>query len=175
MNLNGIPTLICITEMEDTDYIIEPLSGFPVIRDLIVDKRSLHDRVSGISERIRVEPYNADTLKAPPEWVSDTMWTTYAMDYCCRCGSCSAVCPTYQMNREEFIGPTAMIAVAYRHTDPLDQGDRVLEAVSDGLYHCIMCGKCTEVCQQSEIDHLGIWNMLRTEAEKRNIKPSYAE
>jgi succinate dehydrogenase/fumarate reductase iron-sulfur protein len=174
MNLNGVPTLICVERLEDRDYTFEPLAGFPVERDLIVDKHALDDKISGISQRIRVEPFDSETIKAPAAYMESDMWTEYALDYCCRCGCCTAACPSYPMNAEEFIGPSAMIAVAYRHFDPLDQGDRVLEAVSGGLYHCIMCGKCDDVCKQQEIDHLGIWKRLREEAEKRGIKPSYA-
>jgi heterodisulfide reductase subunit C len=68
-----------------------------------------------------------------------------------------------------------MIAIAYRFLDPLDQGDRVMEAVSNGMYRCIMCGKCDELCVQQDIDHLELWRTLRDAAAKRGIVPSYAK
>lgn len=175
MTLNGEPSLICVAKLDDKDYTLEPLKGFPVVRDLIVDKHAFDDRISGISERVRIEPFDSETIKAPPSYDEDAKWKTYAIDYCCRCGCCTAGCPAYELNHEEYVGPAAMLAIAYRHLDPLDQGDRVLEAVSGGMYRCIECGKCDEACSQSEIDHLGMWKMLRQAAEERGLKPSYAD
>lgn len=68
-----------------------------------------------------------------------------------------------------------MIAYAYRHVDPLDQGDRVMQAVSAGLFHCIECGLCDEVCAQQDIHHVDIHRMLKEAAVQRNLKPGYAE
>lgn len=175
MTLNGDPSLICVERVdENMDYILEPLAGFPVVRDLVVDKHAFDDKITGISERIRIEPFTTETIVADPEYFVNDMWDTYAIDYCCRCGCCTSSCPAHQVSPQDYIGPAAMLAVMYRHLDPLDQGDRVLEAVSKGLYRCIQCGKCDEVCSQHEIDHLGSWAALRALAEERGIKPSYA-
>ena len=43
----------------------------------------------------------------------------------------------------------------------------MLEAVQGGLWSCIMCGQCTEVCNQAEIDHVGLWTILRDAAVQR--------
>lgn len=59
---------------------------------------------------------------------------------------CQAACPVYAANSDSYAGPAAMLATAYRDIDPYGQGDRVLEAISLGLYRCIVCGKCNEVC-----------------------------
>ena len=47
-----------------------------------------------------------------------------------------------------------MLAVAFRHFDAYDQADRIVEAVQGGLWDCTMCGTCTSLCNQLEIDHL---------------------
>jgi len=171
--LNGTPTLICVTPIEDKDYTYEPLKGFPVVRDLIVDKASFDDKLSGIFNRVRIEPFNEQTV-VPASYDPAVRDPLYHMEFCCRCGVCNAGCPAMASFPDEYIGPAGMLAIAYRHLDPLDQGDRVMEAVNNGLYRCIMCGKCDELCQQQDIAHVEAWQMLRDAAVARGIKPSYA-
>lgn len=176
MMLNGEPTLICTHFLEDKEYTIEPLKGYRVIRDLIVDKHSLDAQLSGIYDRVRVESFNAETIRVDPATYDEkTKMLVYGMEYCCRCGVCNAGCPVMDQHLDDFIGPAGMIAIAYRHLDPLDKGDRVMEAVNNGLYHCIQCGKCDEVCASSDIEHLTAWKILREAAEARGLKPSYAQ
>ena len=62
MMLNGEPTLMCTHFLEDKDYTIEPLRGFRVIRDLIVDKSPLDAQLTGVYNRVRVEPFDAQTI-----------------------------------------------------------------------------------------------------------------
>jgi succinate dehydrogenase/fumarate reductase iron-sulfur protein len=175
MDLNGLPQMICVAKLEDKDYTLEPLTGFPVVRDLVVDKHAFYDRITSISRRVCIEPFTTETIKADPAtYTEDALWQTYGYEECCRCGCCTAACPAYQMNPQQFVGPSAMIATAYRRLDPLDQGDRVLEAVSNGIFHCIKCGNCDTVCPQSEIEHVKSWEEFMAEAEARGLKPSYA-
>jgi len=37
-----------------------------------------------------------------------------------------------------FVGPAALLAIAYRFYDPYDKGNRIAEAVQAGLCNCIM-------------------------------------
>ena len=176
MMLNGEPTLVCTQFLEDKEYTFEPLKGFRVIRDLIVDKHDLDDQLSGFYNRVRIEPFNAETIKFDPAtYTEEYKMEMYGMEYCCRCGVCNAACPALAAHPDGFIGPAGMLAIAYRHMDPLDKGDRVMEAVSNGLYYCIQCGKCDQVCHENDINHLAAWQRLRAAAEERGIVPSYAK
>ena len=50
MTLNGTPCLACVTLVEDAGKNeVTPLKHFPVVRDLIVDKTKVTDKVSRIS------------------------------------------------------------------------------------------------------------------------------
>lgn len=98
----------------------------------------------------------------------------YNVSNCTRCGCCDAICPAKEVSPSEYVGPATMTAVAFRYYDGYDQADRVLEAVGKGLYHCILCGKCDEVCPRPEIKHVEMWKELRAQAEAKGIKPSYA-
>ena len=122
---------------------------------------------------MRAEPIRAEEI--PNVEVAQNSELIYDMSNCTRCGICQAACPVYAANPDSYAGPAAMLATAYRDIDPYDQGDRVLEAVSSGLYRCIMCGKCDEVCPRVEIGHVAAWQSLRDKAEERGLKPSYAE
>ena len=174
MMLNGEPCLVCVTPVEDAEYVFEPLEGFPVIRDLVVDKNSMHDRICALSERVKLEDFTAETI-VPEEFDATTTAQSLALEECCRCGVCTAGCPAKAAHPVEFCGPSEMAAIAYRYLDQLDRGDRVLEAVQHGLYYCIMCGRCDQNCPHAEITHVELWQRLRDEAEARGLKPSYAD
>ena len=174
--LDGVPCLPCTFKLEDGDHVFEPLPGYPVYCDLIVDKHALDNQLTAAYNRVHVDDYTeedyriAETNGAPTEW--QKIWE---MDYCARCGVCSAACPVYQTDSAEYVGPARMLANAYRYMDPYDQGDRVLSAVSEGLFKCILCGKCDEVCAHEDIKHVEAWQMLRDAAAARGIVPKYAQ
>jgi succinate dehydrogenase/fumarate reductase iron-sulfur protein len=168
--VDGTPVLACCTPITDDDHVIEPLAGLTVIRDLVCDRSGLDEQLSEIYRRVRVEPITEAEAK---DCDGATAAKMYELVSCTRCGVCNAGCPVFTANPDQYVGPAAMLAIAYRNMDPYDQGNRVLEAVSKGLYRCIQCGRCDEVCRRLEIDHLGAWATLRAQAEERGIVPSY--
>ena len=172
--MDGEPVLACVTPIEDADHVFDPLKGFTVIRDLVVDKTSYDNQLSRLYDRVRVEPFNEKTI-VPENYDPTIKDMLYTIEFCNRCGACDASCPAKQAYPDEYVGPAGMLAIGYRYLDPLDQGDRVMEAVSKGLFRCIQCGKCDEVCAQQDINHAEMWKILRKAAEERGIVPSYAK
>lgn len=169
--LDGVPSLACSTPLKDAAHTIEPLKGKTVIRDLIVDKTDFDDRLSKQYNRIRTEPIKVEEINNFDGAAAKIIWDDVN---CTRCSCCDAACPVYQTMPDQFVGPATMLAVYFRDKDTFDQADRVVEAVSKGLYHCTRCGICDQVCPRSEIKHVDHWNELRAEAEARGLKPSYA-
>lgn len=169
--LDGSPKLACCTPISDSKHTIEPLGSFTVIRDLIVDKDDLSEILTEVYRRVRLEPITEAEVN---DCDGATAANMYEMVACTRCGMCNAACPVYAKTPDKYVGPATMLAVAYRQMDPYDQSDRVFEAVSKGLYHCIQCGQCDETCQRYEIDHQGAWKRLRSAAEEKGLVPSYA-
>lgn len=174
MMLNGEPVNACWTVVKDESLTIEPLEGFSVVRDLVVDKSRQLEQIRHIDGRVWVEPVtDRSTIMADMD--PELGKKINGLERCARCLCCLAGCPAFNLAGSDYIGPAGMVALAYRHFDPYDQGDRVLEAVSGGMYSCILCGKCDEVCPADEIDHLSIYQLLREEAESRGLKPSSAK
>lgn len=165
MMLDGEPVLACVEPLSDAAHYVEPLAGVPVVKDLVVDKSQVQARIAETYRRIRVTPLTEEDLK---QYDKEDANDLFGIQYCARCQVCTAGCPAREAN-PEYIGPSHMLAVAFRHFDPYDQGDRVLQAVQGGLWDCMMCGKCTERCNQLEIDHLSIWKKLRDAVTARGF------
>ena len=165
--LDGEPCLACVAPLTDESHTLEPLSGLPVVRDLVVDRHGLHGRLSAMRKRVKAASATAEEALAPMD--PERYLKAESLEWCARCGVCNASCPALQTTPGSFVGPAGMVAIASRYYDDLDDGDRVLQAVQEGLFNCLMCGKCDEVCSALEIDHLGIWTELRTAAQERGI------
>ena len=168
--LDGVPSLACCTPLKDEPHTIDPLQGHPVIRDLIVDKSDFDDKLSTQYLRVRTEPIVTEDLN---EFDGEAAQVIYDLINCTRCGLCTAACPVHTDTPDIYVGPANMVALALRYYDTYDQADRVVEAVSNGLYNCILCGTCDEVCPRTEIEHVNTWRVLRAEAEARGLKPKF--
>jgi len=56
------------------------------------------------------------------------------------------ICPVLKEQRGQFAGPLYLLDIARLYFDPRDSGDRLLEAVTEGIEFCNGCKKCNEVC-----------------------------
>lgn len=96
MVINGRPALACETFLKDLkgDMItIEPLSKFPVISDLVVDRSIIEENLRDSDAYIR-EYEKSDR--------SDHL-QQYTAAKCLKCGLCLEVCPNY-VSGENFFG-----------------------------------------------------------------------
>lgn len=169
--LDGEPTLACAAPIDDANHSFEPLNGFPVVRDLVVDRHGLHDKLAHLRKRVRGVEATHEEIYAPVDPAKNVHIS--ALEYCARCGVCNASCPVLatEGGPAKYIGPAGMISIAYRYYDPLDHGNRIEQAVQEGLFNCMQCGKCDEVCSALEIDHATIWNELRAAATEAGLAP----
>lgn len=169
MALNGQPCLACVTLVsENGKNEVTALPGFPIVRDLIVDKSMMNERIANIMSRQRAFPLTLDEINAPVDPV--IYKKADPLEHCARCGVCVSGCPVVQMmGQKQYIGPAGMIAIGLRYYDPYDQGDRVVEAVQNGLWNCTQCGTCDTLCKALEIDHQSVWKDLRAAAEARGL------
>jgi fumarate reductase (CoM/CoB) subunit B len=131
VRVNGEPALACMKEATD-GMRIEPLE-LPVIKDLMVEL------VPGINNIPRIHPSSAHEVPS-----QDIIGAIKPFRDCIECLSCVSVCPAMQVT--DFIGPTSMRAQMRIALDPREPGTRIREAISQGLFNCTSCNRCTVVC-----------------------------
>lgn len=168
MVVNGVPKLACDTFLRDyypNDMVVDPLSNFPVERDLIVDQSDFLEKLEAVKPFIvdaMAEPSSDAKARAVAKQsaTGDTsaigvnkqtpkqlaMFKQYSM--CINCLLCYSACPQFGLN-PQFVGPSA-IALAHRYNkDSRDHGHKermdVLNS-KDGVWSCTFVGYCSTVC-----------------------------
>ena len=167
MVVNGEPVLTCATYLSRLGpgpVRIEPLKGFPVIRDLVGDIQDFIDKLVSIKPwiiRDQEQPLSAGEYLQTPEELAE--YKQYSM--CINCMLCYSACPIYALE-PDFIGPAA-IALAQRYNmDSRDQGAaQRMEVLSrhDGIWCCTFVGECSEVCPK-KVDPAGAIQRYKVQA-----------
>ncbi|MBZ9571678.1 succinate dehydrogenase/fumarate reductase iron-sulfur subunit [Methanobrevibacter sp. TMH8] len=181
LKMNGEVVLACKAEIEDYS-VIEPLD-FPVIKDLIVDKSEIEEKVAKMqlfleansnkkSQDINVEVDNIQIkgCDCPSIIENEECVDTKKVRSCIECYSCLSACPVIK-ETDEFAGPYFMRYLSKFDFDPRDAGNRTEESINEGLYYCTSCGKCGQVCPK-EINSFGdAIEKLRALANNKNLGP----
>ena len=173
MMVNGEPKLTCATFLADYapgPIRVEPLSNFPIIRDLIVDIGDFMRKLATVKPWIVQEeekPLSAGEYRQTPEQLDD--YKQYSM--CINCMLCYSACPVYGLD-PHFIGPAA-IALAQRYNlDSRDEGAAERVAVlseHDGIWGCTFVGECTRVCPK-HVDPAGAIQRYKLTAAVETVK-----
>ena len=151
--VDGEPVLTCATYLESLlpgPVRVEPLNGFPVIRDLVGDLTDFLEKLQSVKPWIVRENERplaeGEYLQTPEELAN---YAQYSM--CINCMLCYAACPIYELE-PEFIGPAA-IALAQRYNmDSRDEGTQERTDVlsqHDGIWACTFVGECSAVCPKN--------------------------
>ena len=148
---------------------LRPMSKFPVIRDLVVDRRRLFRALVKVKAWIPVDGYY--DLGPGPRQSPQEQQQAYPLSQCMSCGCCLEACPQYnlvQVQRaedesdaefqageeaafdKEVIGAHAMNQVVLFNSHPIGRfnaGER-LDAVTaeGGVQICGNAQNCTAVC-----------------------------
>ena len=161
MMINGKPKLACFTKISElnSDVItVEPMSNFPVIRDLAVKFEKLfesHHKIKPylIRDDSEIESDEKEFLQSPKEVEQYIQFAN-----CIKCGLCNSACPTMATD-SSFVGPQAL-AQAYRYVaDSRDKGkDTRLKIIdeSHGIWRCHFAGSCSQVCPKGVDPAMGI-------------------
>ncbi|HEY2931102.1 MAG TPA: succinate dehydrogenase/fumarate reductase iron-sulfur subunit [Acidobacteriota bacterium] len=153
MMVNGVPKLTCAAFLRDYypgEIRVEPLTNFPVIRDLVIDMTDFLDKLKSVKPwiiRKADKPVSeGEYLQTPQELEAYKQFTL-----CINCMLCYAACPVYGLE-PGFVGPAA-IALGYRYNmDSRDEGKALRQPVlggHEGIWHCTFVGECSVVCPKN--------------------------
>jgi succinate dehydrogenase / fumarate reductase iron-sulfur subunit len=161
MMINGKPRLACFTKISELNsnvITVEPMSNFPIIRDLAVKFERMFDSHHKIKPYIirddtELESDAKEFLQSPKEVEQYIQFAN-----CIKCGLCNSACPTMATD-SSFVGPQAL-AQAYRYVaDSRDKGkDSRLKMIdeSHGIWRCHFAGSCSQVCPKGVDPAMGI-------------------
>ena len=142
---NGLACQILVENLGASTITVEPLKGFPVVRDLIVDQ-------DGFWAKYRaVKPFLVNSQPPPATERLQSEEDRALIDdasKCILCGACTSSCPSFWAN-DEYLGPAALLKAFRFVYDSRDEGaDARLEVVNDrnGAWRCHTIFNCVEAC-----------------------------
>lgn len=148
MRINGRNRLACKLLIKDLpDHItVEPMLGFTVIKDLVVDLEPFFEKYRSIAPYLINDspaPAEGERLQSPEDRARYDDGTK-----CILCAACTTSCPPFWANKE-FVGPAAIVNAHRFIFDSRDQGaEERLAVLNDrnGVWRCRTVFNCTDAC-----------------------------
>jgi len=150
MLINGVPRQACAALVGELEQPIrlEPLSKFPVIRDLQVDRQKVFDALLKVKAWTPIDG-SWDIHRHAPLISPGEQSLRYLFSRCMTCGCCMEACPQYHKD-SEFIGPAVLGQVRLHNSHPTGQfyKDERLHAIMEkgGIADCGNAQNCVKVC-----------------------------
>jgi succinate dehydrogenase / fumarate reductase iron-sulfur subunit len=148
---------------------LRPMSKFPVVRDLVVDRARMFETLGRIEAWLPVDSYL--DLGPGPRQSQDNQQIAYLLSKCMTCGCCLEACPQYlkiELERKpgesegpfearrraafgrEFMGAFAIAQIDLFNTNPVGQMNSTnrLDALvaEGGIQTCGNAQNCVRVC-----------------------------
>jgi fumarate reductase (CoM/CoB) subunit B len=149
IRVNKRSALACRTrinrEMGAQTIILDPLSHFQVVRDLVVDLDPFFERWRQIEPYI-VGDHMLPTGEKGVQLDPLEMEGSKAMRDCILCGACFSDCNVLDVD-SSFLGPAAIVHALRFAADPRDNNQgRTAQAIELGLYKCPVDQECEFAC-----------------------------
>jgi len=132
---DGRPRMGCFTEVKD-GMRIGPLSGMPVVRDIVIDRSAFFDGL----RKLQIYIPEQEGL-AEPRIINEPEAHS-RLASCVECLACNATCPDYGSAGNSLAGPYVFVKLAQLHFDPRNVIDRRGQARDLGVDKCVECGTC---------------------------------
>lgn len=149
MVINGKPRQACtaLVDKLEQPVRVEPMSTFPVIRDLAINRNRMFESMKKVKAWIPIDG-TYDLGPGPRMAESKRQWA-YELSKCMTCGVCMEACPNVN-DRSPFIGPFAVSLVRLYNAHPTGEMNREerLEALlgDDGITACGNSQNCVQSC-----------------------------
>jgi succinate dehydrogenase/fumarate reductase iron-sulfur protein len=135
VEVDGQPRIACFTDIED-GMKIAPLSGMPIVRDLVIDRGAFFEGLR------KLELYIPEQSGADAPQVLQQSEIHKKLLGCVECLACNASCPEYDFERNPVAAPYVFAKLAQLQLDPRNVIDRRRQARELGLEKCRECCRC---------------------------------
>jgi len=155
MLVNGYVRQACTALIEEVgtktgetiEITLEPMSKFPLVRDLIVDRSRMFEALIKVQGWVPIDG-SYDRGMAPPQ-DDHIRRLRYDLSKCMTCGCCLEACPQVS-DKTKFVGPQAIgQALLFNlHTVGHTLADERLEFMTseEGITNCGNAQNCVKVC-----------------------------
>lgn len=149
MVINGKPRQACSALVDNLEQPIRvaPMTTFPVVRDLIVDRARMFNALKKVKAWIPIDG-TYDLGPGPRMAESKRQWA-YELAKCMTCGVCMEACPNVS-EKTTFIGPAAISQVRLFNSHPTGEmnKDERLDALMEdgGIEGCGNSQNCVRSC-----------------------------
>jgi succinate dehydrogenase / fumarate reductase iron-sulfur subunit len=149
MLINGKAKMACSALIDNLEQPIklEPLSKFPVVRDLAVDRSVLFENLKRVKAWIPID--GTYDLGAGPRQSEEHQEESYPYSRCISCTCCMEVCPQFN-ETTGFVGAATIGQVRMFNTHPtgkMHASERLHALMGDGgIHECGYAQNCVEIC-----------------------------
>jgi succinate dehydrogenase / fumarate reductase iron-sulfur subunit len=152
MRINGNARMACSALIDNLEQPIrvEPLSKFPLVRDLQVDRSVLFENLKAVKAWIPID--GTYDLGAGPRVLPQEQEASYPLSNCISCTCCMEVCPQFNEDTN-FVGAATIAQVKLFNNHPTGKvlkEERLRALAGDGgIQECGFAQNCVEVCPKS--------------------------
>jgi succinate dehydrogenase / fumarate reductase iron-sulfur subunit len=177
MLINGKTRQSCsaLVDKLEQPITLEPMSKFPLVRDLSVDRSRLFNDLKRTKSWVPID--GTYDLGAGPPVSQEEQEVQYPLSRCIACGCCLEACPQYTP-ANHFVGAAVISQVRRFNDHPIGKAMKSerLEVLMEegGVADCGKAGNCAEVCPK-EIPLLESIAAVQRQATVHSIKRFFAK
>jgi succinate dehydrogenase / fumarate reductase iron-sulfur subunit len=149
MRINGRARMACSALVDNLEQPIklEPLSKFPLVRDLAVDRAVLFENLKAVKAWVPID--GTYDLGPGPLQLPQQQEVNYPLSNCISCTCCMEVCPQFNV-QTGFVGAATIAQVKLFNNNPIGKvlkEERLRALAGDGgIQECGFAQNCVEVC-----------------------------
>ncbi len=149
MVINGRPRQSCsaLVDTLEQPITLEPMSKFPIVKDLVVDRGKLFKDLMKVNAWIDLDGTHA--MGAGPRYSQELQELRYDLSRCMSCGCCLEVCPQYDSSKA-FVGAAVISQVRLFNLHPTGSlsSNKRLEMLAQpgGITDCGNAQNCVRAC-----------------------------